>query len=1036
MIEQASLQTLVVPEAESVSAVPAIPRATYRLQLTPQFTFADAARIVPYLAALGISHCYASPVFRARRGSTHGYDVSDHRELNPELGGAAGFTQLAAALREHHLGLVLDVVPNHMTIGDSGNLWWMDVLENGPCATYASYFDIDWHPSRPNRDNTVLLPILEDQYGKVLESGKLGVIYEDGGFFVTYYETHLPVAPDTYPVILTDLLSRLSQTMEEADEAVQELESILTALSYLPGRTETAPERVAERYREKEVIKRRLAALLDDNPTARAALDATLMAMRGTVGDRRSFDRLDELLTAQVYRLSFWRVATEEINYRRFFDVNDLAAIRVERPEIFQATHELAFQLLAEAAAPGLRVDHPDGLWDPAGYFRRLQQAYLEHQSGATPGPSDSWSTAVSAGGANGRALGAREPAVGNGAGRPQTAAPESGGLDRPWPLYVVAEKILEDGESLPADWAVYGTTGYDFLNLVGGLWVDESHRKSFDRLYRDFTGNDASYRNLLNSSKKMIMLISLASEVNALSNLLARIAEANRWYRDFTLNSLTYAIREVIASLPVYRTYIVAETGEVPARDVAYVTAAVREAKKRNPRTAAMIFDFIGDTLLLRNLDDFRVEDRATVQDFVMKFQQVTGPVMAKGAEDTAFYVYNRLVSLNEVGGNPDRFGVSVDAFHRQIQERAVAWPHTMLASSTHDTKRSEDVRARICVLSEIPREWRAALGRWARLNARKKRPVDDDLAPSRNDEYLFYQNLLGVWPDDPPDAASLAQLRERLTGYMQKATKEAKVHTSWVNPNEDYDAAVRDFVAQVLADKASRDPFLRDFQDFHRRIRSYGRVNALAQTLLKLTVPGVPDLYQGTELWDLSLVDPDNRRPVDFERRQQRLAQLRADAAAAGDDRADFVRRLSANDSDGAAKLYLIDRTLGYRREHPDLFAQGDYRPLLASGSQADHVVAFARTRATEQLLTVVPRLVVRLTGGLASDEPRLPLGADVWQDTWLPLSSEGAAPAYRNRLTGRVLVTESRDGEPGLPLAAVLAEFPVALLEALYR
>ncbi|MBI3977920.1 MAG: malto-oligosyltrehalose synthase, partial [Chloroflexi bacterium] len=673
---------------EEVVSQRRIPIATYRLQLNDACTFRDAQRLAPYLHDLGISDCYASPLFKPCPGSSHGYDVVDHSQLNPALGGEADFEAFTADLQERGLGLVLDMVPNHMGIADAGNTWWMDVLENGPSSIYASHFDIDWHPATPELENRVLLPILGDQYGMVLESGRFRLAFEEGAFFIYHYDTRLPVAPRTYSRILSNQLGSLLATLGEEDEHVQELQSILTALSYLPRRTEVLPEKVAERNREKEIIKRRIAALYQASPPVRAAIDTAVRAFNGTVGEPSSFDLLDALLNVQAYRLAYWRVAADEINYRRFFDVNELAAIRVELPEVFRATHDLVLRFLADGRITGLRIDHADGLWNPAAYFRQLQESYvLRRIQARLPAGrhQDRLAQAVATCLANRSAQ--RDPA--------ETPA---------WPLYVVAEKILGEHESLPDDWAVDGTTGYDFLNAANGIFVDGRNREAFDQIYSRFIGTPINFRTLANSNKKMVMLVSLASEINALSHQLERIAEKNRRVRDFTLNSLTFAIREVIACLPVYRTYITGVTPGPVERDHLSIEAAVAEAKKRNPRTAESIFDFIRDTLLLRNVQDFAAQDRTKLADFVMKFQQVTGPVMAKGVEDTAFYVYNRLVSLNEVGGAPEQFGVSVAAFHRQNAERSRRWPHSLLATSTHDTKRGEDVRARISVLSEIP--------------------------------------------------------------------------------------------------------------------------------------------------------------------------------------------------------------------------------------------------------------------------------------------------------------------------------------------
>jgi (1->4)-alpha-D-glucan 1-alpha-D-glucosylmutase len=991
-----------------------IPHATYRLQFNNQFSFRDAASLVPYLHDLGISDCYASPLLKPRPGSGHGYDISDHSKLNPELGSEADFDAFTAELKTYGMGLVLDMVPNHMGIDDESNIWWMDVLENGPSSIYANYFDIDWHPVKPELKNKVLLPILGDQYGNILESGQLQLAYEDGGFALYYYEHKFPISPRTYGQILSHKFDDLQEEFGEDNENVQELASILTAISYLPPSNEPDPAKVLERNREKEIIKRRIATLYQSVPEIQAAVDASVEHFNGTTEDPHSFDLLDALIDKQSYRLAFWRVATEEINYRRFFDINDLAAIRVEQKEVFDATHALMFGLLAEGKATGLRIDHPDGLWDPPGYFRQLQESFVVHhilhELGEDADPEEV------------------EHAVSTWfAGLLKRTENFSAVL----PLYVVAEKILSEGERLSEDWAAHGTTGYDFLNKLTSVFVDASNRKAFDKLYSTVIGREINFPDLVNTSKKMIMLVSMAGQINEISYKLERIAEKNRKYRDFTLNGLTFAIREVIAGLPVYRTYLTGANG-INKQDRAHVRAAVREARRRNPRTAESVFQFVQDMLLLRNMRTFREEDQQNLLDFVMEMQQLTGPVMAKGMEDTAFYVYNRLVSLNEVGGHPEHFGVTASELHQENLERQQRWPHSMLTTSTHDTKRSEDVRARINVLSEIPEEWRQAVARWSRMNSSRKTDVNGMSAPERNDEYLLYQTLVGAWNEEAPGTPEFAIFRDRIEGYMQKAVREAKVHTSWVNPNEDYNNALHNFVSRVLDDKG-KNAFLKDMMTFQRRVAFFGQFNALSQVLLKLTSPGMPDIYQGTELWDYSLVDPDNRRPVDYQLRSWLLSQLKRRISQAEQNLVPLARELLDDSADGRIKLYVISRTLNFRREHEQLFARGDYVPLEAMGTKQDNLFAFARTwkpenaKTTQDILVVVPRLIVGLTGGTE----QLPLGAKVWKDTWLKLGHAQAGQSYENLFTGEVLTTGEQWDTVGLPLASVCAHFPVALL-----
>jgi len=978
-----------------------IPRATYRLQFNAKFNFHDAQALVPYLSELGISDCYASPIFKASSGSTHGYDVCDHSQLNPELGGTEGFNAFSIALRSHEMGLIVDLVPNHMGIGDDSNAWWMDVLENGPSSIYNHYFDIEWQPVKPELANKVLLPILEDQYGKVLESGKLRLSYEDEAFFLHHYELRLPIAPRTYGPLLAHQIAKLTEALGEDHEHVWELQSILTTISYLPPFTEQDPEKLVESNREKEVIKRRIATLVHSSPDAERAINETLQEFNGTEGDPRSFDLLDDLINAQAYRLAYWRVAGEEVNYRRFFDINSLAAIRVEAPDVFAATHQLIFRLLAEGRANGVRIDHIDGLYDPADYLRQFRQGYLRELANCTQ-PTHLADLAISS---------------------PKDCLP-----------YVIVEKILSEEEVLPDDWLTNGTTGYDFLALVNGLFVQRANEAMFDTIYHDFARPNVAFPQLVNSNKKMIMLVSMASEIHAISHRLERIAEKNRSYRDFTLSSLTFAIREIIAALSIYRTYTT-DSLQVAERDQQYVELAVAEAKSRNPRTAEAIFDFIRDTLLLRNTKDLHAEDGPTLLNWVMRFQQVTGPIMAKGVEDTTFYSYNRLISLNEVGGHPEYFGLSLEDFHQKNGERQQKWPYSLLTTSTHDTKRSEDVRARINVLAEMPHEWQTALERWREFNAVHKCLADGKPAPSANDEYLLYQALLGAWPFAPqnpegafllaPTAKEFADFRERLTAYMQKATKEAKVYTSWVQPNQKYDKAVSDFVASILP--AEITPFLQDISAFAAQIAFYGQFNALAQLLLKLTAPGVPDLYQGNELWDLSLVDPDNRRPVNYQLRRTLLNEIKNQIVLGG-DLLILVQDFLTQSQDGRIKLYLTYRTLTFRRIYQQLFAHGDYQAVQALGEYQENVVAFQRKWEKQTILVVIPRFCAQLTKNVTQP----PLGEAVWQDGLIALPQDQPGQTYRNIFTGQTIQVENYSESPVLRLATVFAHFPVALLE----
>ncbi len=968
----------------STVAQPRIPTATYRVQMHKGFTFAQARDIVSYLHDLGISDLYTSPFFQASPGSTHGYDIVDHNHLNPEIGTEADFDAMVAALHEHDMGLLADFVPNHMGIAETTNGWWMDVLENGPSSLTAKCFDIDWHPLKRELENKVLLPILGDQYGRVLEKGEFKLSFEGGSFFLNYYATRLPINPRTYNQILSLALSELQPPDGLPPSSVinapvghsyhlPELQSIMTQLEKMPPRTSTDHALIAERAREKEVAKVRLEQLCADHPEVAEAIAHAIDTIQGKPGDAASFNRLDALVEAQAYRLSYWRVAAEEINYRRFFDINQLAAIRVEDKEVFNATHQLVWKLLEKGAVTGLRIDHPDGLYDPRGYFQQLQENYA-------------------------RLTGCKLPKDGKG-------------------LYLLGEKILSGDEELREDWPIHGTTGYDFTTHVTQLLVDPAAEKSFSETYQKFIQRHVNFPALVYEKKRLTMRLSLANDVNVLGFILNRLSERNRLYRDFTLNDLTNTVREVIACFPVYRTYLF-HGQPVGAVDRAVINKAVTLAKRRNAGTDVSIFDFLRDILMFKfpqNTDEAGIVEH---EHFVMKFQQCTGPIMAKGLEDTAFYIFNRLAALNEVGGEPQHFGGTPEKFHRTNERNARRWPHTMLASSTHDTKRAEDTRARVAALSELPDEWRRALRTWGTANAKHKTAVDGEMAPDANEEYLIYQILLGTWPvESVPGESGAAAVRSafatlpdeehaiylaRIQDYMTKAIKEAKVNSSWVQPNAEWDEATRKFIAALLKRGKAANPFLRAFVPLAERVAQLGMVNSLSQTVLKLTVPGVPDIYQGCEMWDYSLVDPDNRRPVDYARRREVLASLE------GAD----PRELLAAWPDGRVKMFVVRALLRYRREHAELFQTGGYRALKVTGERADSAVAFVRgPENAPSLLVVVPRLSARV-------------GAD-WKDTALAPGEEADGDGWRDLFTGKEI-------NPGtMPLAEILADFPCAVL-----
>jgi (1->4)-alpha-D-glucan 1-alpha-D-glucosylmutase len=873
--------------------------ATYRLQLQAGFTFDDAAAVVDYLAALGVSHVYCSPYLQAADGSTSGYDVVDHSRLNDQLGGAPAHGRMTAKLASAGLGQLLDIVPNHMALAGRANAWWWDVLENGPSSRYASYFDIDWDPPERKLTATVLMPVLGDRYGRVLEAGELGVRRHGGSFVVRYYDHEAPLSPRT----LDDLMSRAAQRAQSA-----ELKQLAVDLADLPHAILTEPSAMAERHLGIGELRDRLAGLCRTRPDLAAAVDAEVADIN------RDPDALDQILGRQNYRLAYWGTAAEELSYRRFFNIDSLAGLRVEDATVFADTHRLVLQLVADGIVDGLRVDHIDGLADPEGYLGRLRDA--------APG------------------------------------------------TYIVVEKILAADEQLPASWPVQGTSGYDFLNLVGQLFVDPDGAAALQDYFARFTGAAERYADVAHAAKLQIMRADLATEVERLTGMLADICERHRRQRDHTRRELRDVLIEVLAAFGVYRTY--PRPGQpVTLTDRSRVAAVVTAVRHRRPDLDAELVDFVGELLVLRYRGD--AED-----GFAVRFAQLSGPVMAKGAEDTAFFRYQPLTSLNEVGGDPGSTGCTVSDFHESMAAAAWLRPEAMLTLSTHDTKRSGDVRARISVLSELPVDWERTADRWAERNGRYRTGG----WPDRNAEYLLYQTLVGAWPIEPA----------RVRAFMTKAAREAKTHTSWTDPRADYDAALDAFVAAVLTD----GDFISDLEAFlaEHRIVARGRAQSLAQMALLLTCPGIPDLYQGTELWEESLVDPDNRRLVDYDARRRLLADL-TDATP---------EAALARTGDGGPKLWLIQRLLRHRRAHPGCYdASSGYQPLDVRGRRADHAVAFARS------------------GGLAVLVPRLSSPKDSWDGTTIRLPDG----PWVSVLTGEI-------GAGGdVSAAMLLRRFPIAVL-----
>lgn len=977
---------------EMLHAEARAPRSTYRLQLHAGFTFANAEAILPYLQRLGIGDCYLSPVFEARPGSMHGYDVTRHDRLNPELGGEEGFARLSRALRARNMGLLLDIVPNHMSVGND-SVWWQDVLENGRTSEYAEYFDIDWNPLKEDMRGKLLLPILGDRYGKELENGQIQVSIENGVGKVRYYDHTMPLAPRSLPVIFPE---------ERRTELPANLREMLRDLTHHIPPNSTADSGLAtQRRAQLEEIQPRIRKALA-KPENQEAIAAALKAVNGTVGDPRSFDQLHAVLEEQPYRLAFWRVSAEEINYRRFFDINDLVGLRMENPVVFAATHTLIRRLLAEKQVTGLRVDHCDGMFNPRQYLIRLQMLYIASQCGGAT---------------------ASGPVAPNGIEREIRESLR--GYD--WsavrgPLYVVVEKILEPREALPREWPVLGTSGYDFVHFANQVFIQRDNRKRFNDLYTSITGRTRDPEEVVYRGKLQVMQNALSSETYVLTNLLSQLGSADRRARDFTDNLLDSVIRETIACFPVYRTYI-DDRGRYTERDRAYIRQAIARAKYRSPDVDASAFDFLENALLLHGKSGNEIDPRELY--FALKFQQLTGPVMAKGVEDTAFYRFNRFISSNEVGSSIQSFGIPAESFHASNRERLENSPDAMLATSTHDTKRSEDVRNRLNVISEMALLWPAFVRRAQRLNARFKRTLEDGrVAPDGNEEYLIYQTIAGAWPWKMDSAEDRQSFVERLQKYMTKALSEAKINLSWVNPNEKYTEAVHSFLAEILRlDESGKErKFVAALQILLPALRIFGAVNSLAQVVLKIASPGVPDFYQGSEMWDLSLVDPDNRRPVDYGVRSEALDAMQRKAEAEG--ALAVCHEALARLEDGRIKLWATHRALALRAEMPEIFRRGEYGALDAEGAHSQHLIAFSRRHGEECVLTAVPRFACTLMRQRAE----MPLGT-AWGDAAL-IAEACAGRRLVNVFTGEEVVVP---GDGRIRLAKLFAEFPVALLRS---
>jgi (1->4)-alpha-D-glucan 1-alpha-D-glucosylmutase len=942
--------------------------ATYRLQFNKDFTFQDATKLVDYLCALGITHIYASPIFRSRSGSTHGYDVIDPTRLNPELGTDGDFSALQEALKKCGMGLIVDIVPNHMS-ASSENAWWMDVLENGPESAYAAYFDVDWHPPSRSLERKILLPVLGSPFGEALERQEFRLVFLEGRFFIKYFDSFFPLAPKTYCQILEFHVDHLKNVFGEESPVYHEYSGILAGVAALSNQDLRKAGARGERRIQFEATRERLRQLVSTNPQVQEFLNKNIGEFEGTPGDPASFSRLERLLSEQFYVLSYWQNVNEEINYRRFFTISDLVGLRVEDPLVFDTTHSLIKRLVEQKQVKGLRIDHIDGLRDPMAYLVRLKEQIIA--------PTD---------------------------------------VDSPAGFPVFVEKILAPDESLRRDWPVEGTTGYDFLNALNRFFVDPSGGKRLEEIYSAFIGKDLVYEDVLYQKKKLVMATLLGVEMRSLGHQLSLLADADRYARDLSRNELTHTLIEATAYLPLYRTYI--RNLDVAAEDKRVIEHAIREAQTRKFYLKASNFAFLKEVLTLQNRPHLLPEQREARLSFVMRWQQFTGPIMAKAFEDTFLYVYNPLISLNDVGGDPRPTSTSAPSFYDFVKQRSRHWPHSMNALTTHDTKRSEDVRARINVLSEIPDEWRTRVERWSQWNAAHRKRANGKDVPDRNEELFLYQTLLGAWP---LDESELSGFSERLQAYAIKSTREAMVHTRWTLPNVQHENALKKFVAGILR-RANSNAFLSDFTAFEERIAYFGMINGLSQTLLKIIAPGTPDLYQGSELWDLRLVDPDNRRSVDFAKRMSLLAQVES----AQTNPLSVAEELRQSWRDARIKLYLLWRSLNFRKQHPDLFAKGNFLAVSVTGGRKENVTAFLRQYKKQSLLAIVPRWLARATAlrPCTADE-------EFWRDTQVVLDKAASGP-WRNVFTGEELLAKGRTRRM-LDVAGAFAHFPVALLSA---
>ncbi|MDP4174899.1 MAG: malto-oligosyltrehalose synthase [Bacteroidota bacterium] len=927
-----------------------IPKVTYRLQFNFEFGFNAARKIVPYLKDLGISDIYASPILKAAKGSMHGYDQVDPSQLNPELGNAEEYEDLLAESKNLELKWLQDIVPNHMAYS-AENQMIVDLFENGANSRFYNFFDIEWNHPHASASLRVLAPFLGNFYHEALENEELKLKYDPEGFSVNYFENRFPLSMESYVDILSFRQSNLRNKLGKNDPSMIKYLAVLYILRSLPSSDE-----LDERYSQIKFVKSMLWELYNENEDIKVFINENLKIYNGRKGNPESFDLLDKLLNEQYFRLAYWKVANEEINYRRFFNISSLISLKMENDDVFNRVHSFIFKLIKDGNIDGLRIDHVDGLYDPTNYLKKLRS--------------------------------------------------------RAENCYIIVEKILDLEEELPEIWPIEGTTGYEFTNYVNGIFVRSDNERKITNIYQDFTHFLTPAERVCWDKKRLIIQTRMAGEVERLAFIIEALSSKDRRGIDITMHGLKRALEEILTFFPVYRTYVNSEF--FSENDRRYFDIVLKKVREENPRLSNE-YNYICDLLTMNYGDRFTEEQKKKVLDFIMKFQQLTGPLMAKGFEDTALYIYNRFISLNEVGGSPDKFGIPLEQFHQFNETRFESWPNTLNTTSTHDTKRGEDVRARMNVISEIPDEWEKRVKFWSELNISHKTEVKGLNSPDRNDEYFLYQTLVGSYPEVEEDMQAYP---ERIKEYMLKAVREAKIHSAWIRPDEAYEAALMSFVEKIL-ERTDSNEFLKEFYNFQKKINFYGYFNSLSQNIIKLSSPGVPDIYQGCELWNYSLVDPDNRRPVNYNLRKQYLHEIKEFEDV---NIQKYLKKLVSDMSDGKIKMFLTYKVIKARNENPELFQLGEYIPLETGGKYKNNIVAFARHYQNLWAITIAPRFLTSLV-----KENHMPFGQKVWDDTHLILPT--VIKQLKDILSNDFVGTNSSSSL--LSIGDILKNFPVSLI-----